>query len=173
MTSALARLFRTSISSDHRLVPLSMEKENILSYLTIQKMRYEDKLTYTLDMPERFDAFLLPKLILQPIVENAIYHGLKPLPDGGMVHIHALERGGCLVLSVEDNGVGMDEEQIRRLFIQKPQDSHGIGVVNGNTAASGCCLANLTVCFTPAAAAAVPGWKFSCLMLTEEKEAEG
>lgn len=172
MTSALARLFRTSISSDHRLVPLSMEKENILSYLTIQKMRYEDKLTYTLDMPERFDAFLLPKLILQPIVENAIYHGLKPLPDGGMVHIHALERGGCLVLSVEDNGVGMDEEQIRRLFIQKPQDSHGIGVVNVHSRIRllfgepyGLFYSSRSGCGTRV--------EILLPMLTEEKEAEG
>ncbi|MBS5480516.1 MAG: sensor histidine kinase [Clostridiales bacterium] len=172
MTSALARLFRTSISSDHRLVPLSMEKENILSYLTIQKMRYEDKLTYTLDVPERFDAFLLPKLILQPIVENAIYHGLKPLPDGGMVHIHALERGGCLVLSVEDNGVGMDEEQIRRLFIQKPQDSHGIGVVNVHSRIRllfgepyGLFYSSRSGCGTRV--------EILLPMLTEEKEAEG
>ena len=172
MTSALARLFRTSISSDHRLVPLSREKENILSYLTIQKMRYEDKLTYTLDMPERFDAFLLPKLILQPIVENAIYHGLKPLPDGGMVHIHALERGGCLVLSVEDNGVGMDEEQIRRLFLQKPQDSHGIGVVNVHSRIRllfgepyGLFYSSRSGCGTRV--------EILLPMLTEEKEAEG
>ena len=75
--SALARLFRTSISKGENLVTLLNEVENIKSYLTIQKMRYEDKLSWRVDVPPGLLGLMTPKLILQPIVENAVYHGVK------------------------------------------------------------------------------------------------
>lgn len=94
VTSALARLFRTSISKGENLVTLLNEVENIKSYLTIQKMRYEDKLSWRVDVPPGLLGLMTPKLILQPIVENAVYHGVK-MSQGGRRDRHlGAHRGG-------------------------------------------------------------------------------
>lgn len=130
VTSALAQLFRTSISQGESLVPLQLEIENINSYLTIQKMRYTDKLSYSLDIPSSLYFYRLPKLILQPIVENAIYHGIKPLQEGGKVHISAQSTEEKLILTIEDTGVGMTASQIKKLFSAQESDSRSIGILN-------------------------------------------
>ncbi len=129
VTSALAKLFRTSISTGEMLVTLAVEIENIKSYLIIQKMRYKDKLRYRLDIPDSLLNCRLPKLILQPIVENAIYHGIKLSPTGGEILIQGSLQGENLLLSVSDNGVGMTGQQLERLFDPK-DSSRGIGIHN-------------------------------------------
>lgn len=130
VTEALAGLFRTSISRGESLVDMRVEVENIESYLTIQKMRYRDKLRYSIDIPEELLDLRIPKLILQPIVENAIYHGIKPLPEGGKVWISAKREDGSIILVVEDSGIGMSEQELRELFLPKQRGSRGIGVLN-------------------------------------------
>jgi Predicted signal transduction protein with a C-terminal ATPase domain len=134
VTSALAGLFRTSVSEGENLVPLSVEIENIRSYLTIQKMRYQDKLSYRIEIPDRLLAAKTPKLILQPIVENAVYHGIKMSPTGGEIAITACESGGVLTVTVQDSGVGMSAEQMDSLFTEDKKDhaGMGIGVINVN-----------------------------------------
>ena len=132
VTSALAQLFRSSISRDESLVRLAVEIEHVESYLTIQKMRYKDKLHYSIDISEEMGSLMVPKLILQPIVENAIYHGLKPLSKGGDVMISAKRRRGELVITVEDSGVGMSTEKMESILQSEESDSIGIGVQNVN-----------------------------------------
>lgn len=132
MTSALADLFRTSISKGDSLVTLENEIGNIKSYLTIQKMRYGDKLSYEVQIPPNLLQLMTPKLILQPIVENAVYHGIKLSKDGGVITIGARRTQKLLILTVEDTGVGMTEEQIARLFEPKENTDRGIGVINVN-----------------------------------------
>lgn len=130
VTSALAHLFRTSISQGDSLVELRVEIQNIESYLTIQKMRYKDKLTYSINVPEGLYHLMAPKLILQPIVENALYHGIKQSQDGGYIAIGAARCGEHLVITVEDSGIGMSPEQMEDLFRPKEKDSRAIGVQN-------------------------------------------
>lgn len=130
VTSALARLFRTSISKGDSLVTLENEVENIQSYLTIQKLRYQDKLNYRVDIPPELMKLLTPKLILQPIVENAVYHGIKLRPEGGEVTITAESDGKNLVIAIEDSGVGMPPELLGQIFDPKPDSDRGIGVQN-------------------------------------------
>lgn len=133
ITAALAKLFRTSISNDDQLVTLGTEIENIQSYLTIQKKRYQDKLSYSISVNKELYSLLLPKLILQPIVENAIYHGVKPSPAGGKLEIRAERREQKLSLTVTDNGVGMKPEQLRSLLEKKKSSLYGksgVGVRN-------------------------------------------
>lgn len=132
VTSALARLFRTSISKGAHLVPLAVEVENINSYLTIQKMRYKDKLSFDVNIPSELAKLMTPKLILQPIVENAVYHGIKQSEHGGAITIGAELREGCLMITVEDEGVGMSAEQMEQLFVPKDNTDRGIGVINVN-----------------------------------------
>ncbi len=129
MTSALAQLFRTSISQGDSLVPVQVEIDNIQSYLTIQKIRYKDKLRYTLSFADDVMQLKIPKLILQPIVENAIYHGIKPHPDGGIIHISVERKQTELIFIVEDDGVGMSDEQLAQVF-QPGMSSRGIGIRN-------------------------------------------
>lgn len=130
MTEALAKLFRTSISQGENYVPLRNEMENIKSYLTIQKMRYGEKLSYLLEVDDRYLNCMVPKLILQPIVENALYHGIKLSPEAGTIRIGALEKGGELILTVSDNGVGMTPDQLAHLFDAKENGDRGIGILN-------------------------------------------
>lgn len=129
-TSALAKLFRTSISKGDHLIPLAVEIENIKSYLVIQKMRYKDKLTYQIAIPPELRNLKTPKLILQPIVENAVYHGIKLNPNGGEIRIGAYSEDDDLILTVEDDGVGMNKQQIANLFTYKEHSDRGIGIIN-------------------------------------------
>ena len=132
MTSALAKLFRTSISEGDKFIPLAVEIENIQSYLVIQKIRYKDKLTYRIEIPPQLLSLKTPKLILQPIVENAVYHGIKMSPNGGEIRIGAYLQEQDVVVTVEDDGVGMSKEQIAHLFVQKQNNDRGIGIINVN-----------------------------------------
>lgn len=130
MTAALAKLFRTSISMGDNFVPLRNETENIRSYLTIQKMRYGDKLSYVLAVDDGLLDYLVPKLILQPIVENALYHGIKLSPRPGTITIGGYTTDTELILTVQDDGVGMTAEQLAHLFDARENGDRGIGVQN-------------------------------------------
>jgi two-component system, sensor histidine kinase YesM len=89
------------------MIPLSDEMEHVRSYLTIQKARYEDKFDFTLSTEDGILTCLVLKLTLQPLVENAIYHGIKERRGHGTIRVEALRRDGMLVLRVSDDGVGM------------------------------------------------------------------
>ncbi|MBP1988442.1 cache domain-containing sensor histidine kinase [Paenibacillus eucommiae] len=134
MTSALAKLFRASITKDDEMVPIRVEIEHITQYLLIQKMRYRDKLDYIIDVDEDVMACKMPKILLQPIVENAIYHGIKYLPEGGMLTIKGGEVDGQIVLTVADNGVGIDADKLKdilRMDAEKTRaKASGVGIVN-------------------------------------------
>lgn len=134
MTSALARLFRTSISKGKELVTIETELEHITNYLKIQKMRYRNKLDYHIDISENIRDYLTIKVILQPIVENAIYHGIKMKRGPGLITITSEETENDLILKVEDNGNGMDEETLRTLLLPTSgtDNGKGVGVRNVN-----------------------------------------
>ncbi|MBB6730240.1 cache domain-containing sensor histidine kinase [Cohnella zeiphila] len=132
MTSALAKLFRASIAKDQELVPIRVEMEHIRNYLLIQKMRYANKLDYRLEFDEAVLNDRMPKILLQPFVENAIYHGIRNKPDLGTIVIRAMQRGGRIVFEIEDDGLGMTAEQLEK--IRETGDgenrSKGIGISN-------------------------------------------
>ncbi|MDD4850153.1 MAG: ATP-binding protein, partial [Gemmiger sp.] len=106
------------------------EMENIKSYLTIQKMRYGDKLSFLLEVGDQYLDCCVPKLILQPIVENALYHGIKPSPGAGCIRIGAREDGKDLIVTVSDDGVGMTPAQLSHIFDPKVNGERGIGILN-------------------------------------------
>lgn len=110
ITKALAQFFRISLSKGAEFIPLKDELEHIKMYLFIQEKRYGDKLDYAIESPSELGDYLVPKLLLQPIVENALYHGLKPKRSKGRIQIRVYEedRGSHMVLVIEDNGVGFD-----------------------------------------------------------------
>ena len=131
MTSALAKLFRASITKDQEIVPIRVEAEHIANYLLIQKMRYESQLDYEIDIADDIMRNKTLKILLQPFVENAIYHGIRGSADKGMIVIRGMRADGNIVFEVEDNGQGMTPEQLQRL--QLPEDGEGrkgIGIRN-------------------------------------------
>ena len=134
MTRALAQLLRISIDRGSEIVPLRRELDHVESYLTIQKMRYREKLCYELDIEPDTLPCLLPKLVLQPLVENAIYHGIKVKEQGGTVRIASMLDEDKLLLTVEDDGVGMTAEQLAGILDRKPsgEGTSNIGVRNVN-----------------------------------------
>ena len=132
MVNALARLFRISISRGHELIPLGDELKHAESYLQIQSIRYRGQFTYRFEVDEKLLSYLCNKITLQPILENAIYHGINGLVDEGEIIVRAEEAGDDIMLSVEDNGMGMTEEQIESIMHKAHSDRSGIGIKNVN-----------------------------------------
>ena len=132
MVGALARLFRISISKGHELIPIRSEVQHAQSYLQIQSVRYKEQFSYRFDVEEDCLDFLCNKITLQPIIENAIYHGVNGLIDEGRIDIRVRASGEDILFTVEDNGVGMEPEQIEEIFRKKPDSKSGIGIKNVN-----------------------------------------
>ena len=132
MTSALARLLRQSISNDKEEVELEKEIEYVKNYLTIQKMRYKDKLEFFIYVDPRVAHVPIIKLVLQPLVENAIYHGIKYKATKGNSKIYARPVDGRVEIVVADDGIGMDEDVMEHIFDEhrKEQKRNGVGVPN-------------------------------------------
>lgn len=132
MTSALAKLFRASLSKGKELIPIATEIEHISSYLKIQQMRYQDKLGFSVDIDPSLYRYLTPKVLLQPLVENAIYHGIKNKEGRGTIQINGIRNGNDIELRVIDDGIGMDEEALKRILSipESNESKAGVGVVN-------------------------------------------
>lgn len=136
VVTALARFFRISLSKGKSIIPVRDELEHVRNYLMIQHMRYKNKFTYVIDADESVLELSSLKLILQPLVENAIYHGMEFMDGDGEIRIKAWRMEEDLFMSVSDNGLGMTQEQVDRLFraadhVPSGRGS-GIGVKNVN-----------------------------------------
>ena len=135
MVSALAKLFRISISRGKELIPIRDELNHAKSYLIIQSYRYRDQFTYSFDIDESLTGYLCNKITLQPLIENAIYHGLDRMVDEGEIKItlkKAQDGSDDILFAVSDNGVGMTEEQCEKILKKEKSNSSGIGVKNVN-----------------------------------------
>lgn len=132
MTASLARLLRQSISNEDELVSISQEIEYARGYLTIQKMRYKDKLEFQIEVEPSILNVRLIKLVLQPIIENAIYHGLKYKESKGLLCVKGFMKNGNAVLQVIDDGVGMDQDTLDHIYEKHKVNYHsnGVGVYN-------------------------------------------
>lgn len=116
MTAALARYFRLSLSKGKEVITIYEEVEHVKHYLQIQKIRYASKLAYTIEVsPDIFDEMIV-KIVLQPLVENALYHGIKDLEEGGYIRVLGFREGNNIILEVYDNGKGMSHEQIKNIL---------------------------------------------------------
>ncbi len=130
MVHALARLFRISISRGHELIPIAKEIEHAESYLQIQKYRYKNQFTYSFDVDPHCLDYYCNKITLQPIIENAINHGLDLLVEEGRIEVKVCQDGNDILFFVRDNGVGMSAEQIESIMQHGPKDRTGIGIKN-------------------------------------------
>ncbi|MDY0235400.1 MAG: sensor histidine kinase [Gudongella sp.] len=127
-TKSLAQFFRISLSQGSDKITLGDEIEHIKQYLFIQKQRYDDHLKYDIDCPETYKSIKVPKIILQPIVENAIYHGIKELDEVGFIKIQVEKNEHQLILKVIDNGVGFDSNTEKSTLTKLG----GVGIQNVN-----------------------------------------
>jgi len=126
MVSSLSNFFRFSLSRGQNVITIQEEQQHIRSYLEIQHMRYRDLMEYVIDIPEELNAYILPKLTLQPLVENALVHGLREMEEGGVVTVYAKRtKKGKARVGVRDNGRGFRAAQ-------SVKARRGVGIENIN-----------------------------------------
>jgi len=116
MTKSLSSFFRIILSKGDEKIPIRDELAHIRSYLVIQKLRYRDILSYEIDVPDELLSYKIIKILLQPLVENALYHGIKNTRTTGNVRISGREEEAKIILTVEDSGSGMSHEKLTELL---------------------------------------------------------
>ncbi len=134
MVTSLARLFRIALSGGRRIIPLSDELDHARHYLSIQKIRYKNKFDLRVKAEPGTEGLYMLKLTIQPLLENAVYHGMAGAEEDGLISVEARREGDELIIDVTDNGVGMRPELAATLLSdQRPQlrtSGSGIGVRN-------------------------------------------
>ena len=133
MVSNLSAFFRHSLSRGEDVITIQEEIRHVTSYLQIQHVRYKDILTYDLEMDPALNHAMIPKLTLQPLVENALYHGVKLKRAMGHIRIKGQLQGNEVVLEVADDGVGMSAErleELRQAMSARKKVGFGMSAVN-------------------------------------------
>lgn len=135
LVKALAKYYRICLSGGHDVIPLKMELEHVRNYLIIQNMRYDDIIGSEFDVEEAASDVMIPKLTLQPLVENSIYHGIK-VKEGktGSLFLKVRKRSSDVLITLADTGTGMSQQQIDEMnqHLSEYDDSFGYGVRNVN-----------------------------------------
>jgi two-component system sensor histidine kinase YesM len=132
IVSALSSFFRISLSKGRDWITIGEEVERTRSYLTIQKMRYRDIMDYRIEVEDRVSGNTILKLILQPLVENALYHGIKNKRQGGTIIVRAKQKNeDDVLLEVEDDGIGFTPEKLAQLQAELDDDSGDIKLESG------------------------------------------
>ena len=136
VVTALARFFRISLSKGKSIIPVKDELEHVRNYLMIQQRRFKNKFTYEIEADKEVLNLASLKLMLQPLVENAIYHGMEFMDGDGEIHVKAWKEEEDLWREIQDNGLGMTQERVKNLLSEKTHVSSkrgsGIGVKNVN-----------------------------------------
>ncbi len=134
MVTSLARLFRIALSRGNSMIPLADELEHARHYMTIQQIRYKNRFETKITAQPCTEGLYTLKLIVQPILENAIYHGMASAEDDGLISVTAYRQGDDLIIDVSDNGLGMRPEVAASLLDENRPDvrtsGSGIGVRN-------------------------------------------
>ncbi len=130
----LSSYMRKNLDSSRGFVKLSDELKQIKSYLAIEKARFGDRINVFIDVKKGCDDWPVPPLIIQPLVENSIKHGILSNEDGGKVEIKIFKKKNMLEVSIADDGAGMLQEQIKAIFLLKDMESQkeGVGLINTN-----------------------------------------
>lgn len=136
LSNALGKYFRISLSKGRESITIKEEAEHVNSYLEIQKIRYKSMMNYRIEIPARIESCYIVKLVLQPLVENALYHGIKGRDVPGSIWIHGRQEGDRIYLMVEDDGEGIEPEKLKllnsRLEKGELDSQSGYGIYNVN-----------------------------------------
>lgn len=130
MLSALASFFRLSLSQGRDMITVDEEIRHVENYLIIQKMRYNEQFDYQIEVDEQIRYQKTLKMILQPIVENCIIHGVSRLMEPGIIRIRAWSEAGDLFITIEDNGYGIAREQLEQILVTESKGHGGFGIRN-------------------------------------------
>lgn len=134
MIKAFIALLRKTLSTDRDLISLREELENTRSYLELERIRYSNIMDYEIEVSKELEACQVPALILQPIVENAIFHGLEAKASGGLIVVDVLKDGEDLLINISDDGKGMDSRRLKevraRIELDADEARKSIGLVN-------------------------------------------
>ena len=135
IVTALAKFFRISLSKGKNIITVKDEVEHVRNYLMIQNMRFKNRFEYSIDVDEKVLSYSSLKLMLQPLVENAIYHGMEFMDGDGEIDVKVFKEDDSLYFTITDNGLGMSEDMVETLlskdFVPSKKGS-GIGVKNVN-----------------------------------------
>lgn len=133
MISSMSSLFRYNLKTSEQIVPLARELKVVQDYMYIQQMRFGSRILYSCDLKVDAEQAMIPAFTLQPVVENAMVHGLSKKEQGGRVHVRIWEQGNRLVISVADTGLGMSEERLAEVTeAMKERRTSRIGIGLGN-----------------------------------------
>jgi two-component system sensor histidine kinase YesM len=132
LVQALSKLFRLSLNSGNEFTTVGKEVEHLKYYLTIQEKRFADRIDFRITVSEEVLSCKVVKLILQPLVENAIHHGIEKKGMDGYVAIDIYEEEGTLLYTISDDGIGADESELNRLLTAVEEDNRGFGIKNVN-----------------------------------------
>jgi len=133
MVEAFMKLLLASFSKTGKLIRIEEELEILKSYIYILKVRYDDKFDVDIECEEEIRGLYILRLLLQPILENAIFHGVGELENKGRITVKGCRQDDCIIFSIRDNGVGMTQEQIDRLMSEGSHNAgsfSSIGVIN-------------------------------------------
>lgn len=135
MITQLAQLFRISLSKGKTIIPMEDELQHAKSYMAIQQIRYKQSFETVFDIEDGVQNYCTVKLIIQPILENAIYHGIRDMQEDGLIRVHGYFKDDDIYIDVTDNGYGMSEDEIQNLLTNEDKPLHskhgsGVGVVN-------------------------------------------
>ena len=115
MVGSLSEFFRTSLNQGKDVVSIKEELQHVRSYLEIQQVRYQDILSYEINVPEELYPYSIPKITIQPLVENALYHGIKNKRGMGKIAITGYQKEDAFVIQIEDNGIGITKERLEQI----------------------------------------------------------
>lgn len=127
VTKSLAGFFRISLSNGNELISIEDEIEHVKAYLFIQKQRYEEKLSYEIELDDCVAQMKIPKIILQPLVENALYHGIRECDHNGLIQVRIESVANDVHMIIQDDGVGFDKKRV-----SKKTKLGGVGIENVN-----------------------------------------
>jgi two-component system sensor histidine kinase YesM len=134
MLTAFITLLKNTLNGKDEFITIGAEIECLKEYVLIQKYRYSNKFKILYDIPSDISTYLLPKLILQPIVENSIFHGIEPKKGRGTITVRAFKKNDDIIFKISDDGIGMDGEKIKLIWrnntINKGRQFNLIGIVN-------------------------------------------
>ncbi len=134
MINSLSAFFRLSLSGGKEFITVADEIEHVKSYLCIQRIRYRDKVNYEIYVETAVSQYLVPKMIIQPLVENSIYHGLKQKKNSGIIIIKIFSEDNFIIIEVTDDGLSMSDENLKELMNSLSQsietDHYGLYNIN-------------------------------------------
>ncbi|WP_209859739.1 sensor histidine kinase [Paenibacillus shirakamiensis] len=134
----LSRLFRLNLNKGKSMTNLARESEMLELYLSLQKMRFKDSLTYQINISSELNPYVIMKLILQPFIENALVHGIEQKRGGGTISVSGELIGSRMLFQIKDSGVGMSEETIQQLLMEQPASN-----INTDNDTSGYAIHNI------------------------------